>query len=452
MAYITPIRGLRYNPEKVSDLALAITPPYDVINAQAQEKFYQLHPYNIIRLEYGKTYDQDTADNNRYTRAAQEFTHWQEEDVLLTEDQPAIYVYAQEFSLGNTRKTRTGIMAGVKIEPYETGIILPHEETMPKHKADRLALMEACGANFSPIFSLYSDPQLQVETITAAMLKEKPDIDFVSADGQRHRLWAIKDAQQIEAIQRAFSAKTIFIADGHHRYETAMNHQNNMRQNNPSGDLQPYDFVMMTLVNLYDPGLVVLPTHRLVKNIDPSKASSLLQQLEDYFVIESYPFIHDKDELDPHLFHTFMQDLAHKDTQAITPEKTLHTHAFGLYMGQKNGYLLTLKEDADIHHFLPQSKSPAWRQLDVTILHQVIMETFLGIGGLQRANESNLTYTREELEAVERIRNGEYQMVFFMNPTKVEEVTAVAGNGEKMPQKSTFFYPKLPTGLLIMKL
>jgi Uncharacterized conserved protein len=232
MAYITPIRALRYNSNLVPDLAEVITPPYDVIDAGAQDKYYRRHPNNIIRLEYGKTYPQDTEGDNRYTRAAADFSAWQEKGILRREDKPAFYMYQQTFSVNGESKTRTGLMAGVKIEPYEKGVVLPHEETLPKHKADRLALMQSCGANFSPIFSLYSDPDKQVEKITAQRLEGAPEIDFIAEDGQRHRLWIIDDPDLITLVQNALSHMIIFIADGHHRYETALNYRNLMREKN----------------------------------------------------------------------------------------------------------------------------------------------------------------------------------------------------------------------------
>ncbi len=449
MAFITPIRGLRYNASLVPDLAEVITPPYDVIDAEAQDKYYRRHPHNIIRLEYGKTNPKDTDGDNRYTRAAADFNSWQEKGILVREDKPAIYIYRQTFSVNGENKTRTGLMAGVKIEPYDKGVVLPHEETLPKHKADRLALMQACGANFSPIFSLYSDPDEQVEKITARRLEDMPDIDFTAEDGQRHRLWVLDDPDLITLIQNALSDKVIFIADGHHRYETALNYRNLMRESNNTTekDLQPYDFVMMTLVNLYDPGLVVLPTHRLVRNLPDQLSGSLVGNIEQYFTVERFTFDENYNN-----FNNFMETLAEKGSPDATRKNQAHSHAFGLYKGNLEGYIITLKNGVNIRDIMPIDKSVEWCGLDVSVLHTLVMEKYLGIGGEQRASESNLTYTRDEIEALKKVDRGEYQMVFFLNPTLVEEVTAVAAKREKMPQKSTFFYPKLPTGILLAKL
>ncbi|MCQ2560231.1 MAG: DUF1015 domain-containing protein, partial [Clostridia bacterium] len=422
MAYIVPVKGLRY--KNTQELALLTTPPYDVISSQEQDAYYQKHPYNIIRLEYGKIFPEDTEENNRYTRAAQDFAAWKEQGVLQAEAEPSIYIYAQEFSLGKERKTRTGLMAGVRIEPYETGSILPHEETLPKHKADRLALMKACQANFSPIFSLYSDSQMQVEKATEAALQQEPVLDFVSEDGQRHRLWAVSDLAVIKQVQAVLQDKTFFIADGHHRYETAMNYRNWRHESDPAAQgEQAYDFVMMNIVNLYNPGLVVLPTHRLVNNLPTDRVQGLLAKLQGYFQVQEFGLTAASGQLDPLKFEGFLAKLA-----------GISGKAFGFYAGGETGYLLNLQTGADITSFMPVQHSSDWKNLDVSLLHSLIMESFLGIGGLQRAEESNLTYTREELQAAQRVQAGEYQMVFFMNPTRVEEVTAVAANGEKMPQ------------------
>ncbi len=449
MAYISPLRGLRYNTALVPDLAEVITPPYDVIDAEEQDRYYRRHPYNIIRLEYGKTYPGDDDQNNRYSRAAADFALWQEKGILAIEDKPAVYIYKQQFTAGGETKTRLGIIAGVKIEPYEKGVVLPHEETLPKHKADRLSLMQACGANFSPIFGLYSDPDKQVEKITAESLDEAPDSCFTAEDGQQHMLWAIKDNDLIAQIQHSLKEKIIFIADGHHRYETALNYRNIMRGKNyeAKDGLQPYDFVMMTLVNLYDPGLVVFPTHRLVKNLPDQVADELVFKLQNNFEIEPFPISPGYGN-----FKDFMDTLAARSFLNVSESTAGHNHAFGLYTGNGSGYILTIRKDTNIDKFMPKDRSRAWRGLDVSVLHTLIMEEYLGIGGEQRASESNLTYTREEENALKKVDSGEYQMVFFLNPTLVEEVTEVATNGEKMPQKSTFFYPKLPTGILIAKL
>lgn len=486
MAVIIPIRGLRYNMRKVDSMADVVTPPYDVIDAAAQDRYYRRHPCNIIRLEYGKTDPGDSETNNRYTRAADDYKEWLQENVLTRESEPAIYLYEQEFTAGGENKIRSGIICGVRLEPYDKGIVLPHEETIPKHKADRLELMRACGANFSPVFSLYADQDNGV----VAALKESlqgapPDISFTDDAGESHRMWVVSDPDAIGKAQRIMEDKRIFIADGHHRYETALNYKKERETGGgdredaavgaasscaaaPGGTLysttevEPaYNYVMMTLVNLYDPGLVVLPTHRLIKNIESLDIDCLLDQIKENFNVEKFELEPDKGNLQKLLDMLARKGLgedparvsaAGADLKKPVQNQKTHRHAFGLYAGDNKFYLLTLRDDVDLSQMMPKEKSPAWQRLDVSILHTLIIEKHLGICGELRARADHITYTREEEGALDAVDRGEYQLAFFLNPTLVEEVTEVAGQGEKMPQKSTFFYPKLITGLVINQL
>jgi uncharacterized protein (DUF1015 family) len=471
MAAIIPIKGLRYNQQKVGSLADVVTPPYDVIDAAAQDTYYKQHPYNIIRLEYGRILPGDSEKNNRYTRAAINYREWIQENILIPEAKPAIYLYEQEFTTGGKNKIRSGIICGVRLEPYESGVVLPHEETMSKHKADRLELMRACRANFSPVFSLYADQENRI----IASLKESvkgahPDISFTDDSGEVHRIWVVSDPEAIGKAQHIMEEKRIFIADGHHRYETALNYKKERAagENAAVTNAEPaYNYVMMTLVNLYDPGLVVLPTHRLIKDVKSLDKKHLVEQLKENFAVEEYA-------LEPArgnfrqllgLLETMglnVQDPSEGSRTPITtgtaalerPEKKdkAHCHAFGLYAGDNKFYLLTLKDSVDLSQIMPKEKSRAWQKLDVSILHTLIVEKYLGICGELRARADHITYTREEEGALELVDRGEYQLVFFLNPTLIEEVTMVAGQGEKMPQKSTFFYPKVITGLVINQL
>jgi uncharacterized protein (DUF1015 family) len=474
MAAIIPIKGLRYNPQAVHNLADVVTPPYDVIDAAAQDAYYKRNPYNIIRLEYGKILPGDDEKNNRYTRAANDYSAWLRENILTPEPKPAIYLYEQEFTAGGENKIRSGIICGVRLEPYEKGIVLPHEETIPKHKADRLELMRACQANFSPVFSLYAD---QDNGIIAA-LKESvkgtpPDISITDDSGEVHKMWVVTDPAAISRAQRIMEGKRIFIADGHHRYETALNYKREREAAGGSSKsdavtaAEPaYNYVMMTLVNLYDPGLVVLPTHRLIKDIKSLDKKYLVEQLKENFTVEEYELEPDRDNFRQLLvmletrglgIQNLPEDSRAQETSAASLERPdkkdkEHRHAFGLYAGDNKFYLLTVKEDIDLLQMMPKEKSPAWQRLDVSILHTLIIEKYLGICGELRARADHITYTREEEGALELVDRGEYQLVFFLNPTLVEEVTEVAGQGEKMPQKSTFFYPKVITGLVINQL
>lgn len=445
MATVIPFRGIRYNPEKVKNLADVVTPPYDVIDQSAQERYYQRHPNNIVRLEYGKVLEGDGPGSNRYTRAAAHYADWLKKNVLFRDKDPALYLYDQEFTAGGQGNVRTGFICAVKLEPYEKGVVLPHEETLPKHKADRLELMRACKANFSPIFSLYADPEMAVTgTLRGAAGQRPPDAAFADEKGEIHRLWVIRDRAALDTVRQAMADKRIFIADGHHRYETALNYRAQRNSGTGTGD-ESYNFVMMTLVNLYDPGLVILPTHRLVRNVDQGDISTLLQKLQEIFILEEFPLSPKRDN-----FKEFLSRLSEKG--ADPAGRRMHRHVFGVYHGGGRLYLASLKNEDGLPGLMPAGKSPAWQGLDVSVLHCLIIEKHLGVGPELLAGGDHVTYTREEEGALAAVDSGEYQVALFLNPTLVEEVTQVAANGEKMPQKSTFFYPKIITGLVINSL
>ncbi|MCG9966673.1 DUF1015 domain-containing protein [Pelotomaculum terephthalicicum JT] len=448
MATIMPFKGLRYNQGKIKKMNEVVTPPYDVIDPDAQDRYYKRHSYNIIRLEYGKTYPGDNEANNRYTRAAEDFGAWIGEGILVSEAEPALYLYEQGFVAGGQKKIRSGFICGVKLEPYDKGIVLPHEETIPKHKADRLDLMRACKANFSPVFGLYADKEKKVEqALREAVKGAPPDIDFTDEIGETHRMWVITEKTVISKVRQIMADKQIFIADGHHRYETALNYKKEREA--PNAQSEPaYCYMMMTLVNLYDSGLVVLPTHRLIKNVAGLDISRLISKVKDSFMVEEHRPGPDGSGLQE-LIKLMAERGQVSSTQAALASRP---HVFGLYAGDNIFYLLQLKSETGLSQIMPQEKSPAWQGLDVSILHTLVIDRLLGIGGELMARAEHITYTREEEAALSLVDKGECQLALFLNPTLVEEVTKVANNGEKMPQKSTFFYPKLITGLVINQL
>ncbi|MHB8983979.1 MAG: DUF1015 domain-containing protein [Carboxydocellales bacterium] len=429
MAVIVPLKGVRYHSAKVGDVSKVITPPYDVIDAAAQNMYYERNPYNVIRLELNQTTAEDNETNNRYTRAAHTFRQWLSQGVLVHDPKPSLYLYQQEFQVKGETLVRSGFICGVKAEDYSKGSVLPHEETLPKHKADRLDLMRASLANFSPIFGLYSDPQYVVEALLAgAKTQSTPDIEVVDDSGVVNRLWVISDADAVAKITQFMADKKIFIADGHHRYETAVNFGKEMSTQGKQG----YDFVLIALVNLYDKGLVVFPTHRLVHNVANLNTAKLITALADNFLVEKLPASTSLDD--------FLAKLE------IAGESS---PSFGIYTQDKLFYLLKLQAEFSLDKLDLENRSTAWKRLDVSILHTLILDKHLGIGSQQCADESNLTYTRDEVYALQAVENLSAQLCFFMNPTKVEEVTNIATGGEKMPQKSTYFYPKIVTGLVI---
>ncbi len=429
MAGIIPFVGLRYNKNKIANLASVMTPPYDIIDDKSQARYYAESPVNIIRLELGLIFPDDDEKNNRYSRAKKYLDRWLEDETLLPESKPALYFYQQEFPGVKGNVKRNGFICGLKLEDYSQGTVLPHEETLSKPKADRLKLMNATQCNFSSIFGLYSDPEKLVDqALLEAIEGREPDIDIVDEAGESHRLWVVTDENTLQTVSAVLKEKQIFIADGHHRYETALEYSKQMHESGYKG----YDYVMTTLVNLYDKGLVVLPTHRVVKNIKNFDLNRLKSSLTEVFEVE---------EFDLSLgVSGFMNELANRGKKK---------HVFGLYTQEKSLYLLTIKNMNQAKSLMPKEMSESWKKLDVALLDNLVLARLLGIDETNRKQQDNLSYTRDENWAVAQVNEGSYQLALLLNPTRVEEVVAVAQAGDKMPQKSTYFYPKLQTGMVI---
>ncbi|MFQ5957018.1 MAG: DUF1015 family protein, partial [Candidatus Brocadiales bacterium] len=309
MATIAPFRGYRYNPEKIEDLSQVICPPYDVISPRAREEFYDRHIHNIIRIILGKDLPGDTEFRNKYTRAAQFLKSWQEEEILQRDPQASIYAYEQEFSIEGKMLTRRGFIALVKLEDLRTGSIFPHENTLPKKKEDRLRLMRACRANLSPVFALYPEENTEVYETLRPATSAPPEIDLMWTDGTRNRVWPISDWATIETVSKFMDKKPLFIADGHHRYEVALSFSNEVK-----GSLGGRaDYVMMMLVSMNDPGLFILPIHRLVRVPEEHPGLSVVDILEEYFYIEPQKQVNNYESL--------------RERLEESPE-----HTFGLYV------------------------------------------------------------------------------------------------------------------------
>jgi len=428
MAQIIPFKGLRYNQAKIFNLGSVVTPPYDVIDETAQAKYYAENPANIIRLELGLMFPQDTATNNRYTRAAQYLEKWLEDEILLPEAAPALYFYQQEFNVNEQVVIRNGFICGLKVEPYSTGNVLPHEETLSKPKADRLQLMRATQCNFSSIFGLYSDEARIIDNLIKEHTSNvMPTISIVDEAEEKHKIWVITDESVVEQIVNVMADKKVYIADGHHRYETALEYAQEMNELGQSG----YDYVLTTLVNLYDEGLIVLPTHRVVKNIPEFNVKNLVDKLSTLFTVQELGTSEALSQLMNNLEQT-----------------SEGTHVYGMYVNDQL-YLLTLNNHAEAAALLPADRSDAWKKLDVALLDNLILDRMLNIGEQERRNQDHLAYTRSEKWLVEQVKNSNYQVGFIINPTRVQEIVDVASARDKMPQKSTYFYPKLITGLVI---
>jgi uncharacterized protein (DUF1015 family) len=438
MAKIIPFRGLRYDLKQVKNPALVMAPPYDVISPALQEDLYLRSPFNVVRLILGKTCSEDSEKNNRYTRAAEDFAAWQRAGVLVRDAEPSLYFYDQEYPLENGEEVvRKGFMALTRLEDFSSGVVKPHEKTLAGPKTDRLHLTKACGANFSPIFSLYSDSCCVLEALTREQRAAAPDIAVSDDDGIRHRLWQATDPAVIAKAQSLLDAKPLFIADGHHRYETALNYRDYMREFHPGyTGKELFNYVLMYFANMEDQGMQIFPTHRLIFNLQDFRLEPFIEALADAFDIETVTF--DPTSADER--NRIRQLLAAKGEGG---------HALGLYAGGTRCFLLTLREAATMDRFFPEKSPKALKTLDVSILHRLILENLLGITQESQEQQLNLKYVKNFDEPFELVQSGEFPLAFLMNPTRMSEVRDVANAGEKMPQKSTYFYPKLLSGLVI---
>lgn len=433
MANIKPLCGLRFNPEKVGDLAKVVSPPYDVISRETMENLYKSHTNSIINLELGR--QSGTPDDSIYRHAADIFQQWKGENTFIQDEKPAFYYYVQDFIINDTPRTRTGFLCAMKAEGYQTGNVIPHEQTLPWHKSQRLKLLQYTRANFSPIFGVYHQESRRVEEIlaNAAAAKGEPDIDLIDCLNERHRIWVLDDEVIINEVIKSLANLPIYIADGHHRYETASTFAEEALQ---QGDTS-CDYLLVSLSNCYDEGLYILPTHRIIEKCDDFRLDTFLTQLEKNFTISPVQGNNKEENL-----NTLIATMEETDKQQP---------AFGIYAGENRFYLLQLKNPDAINHYAPEH-STEWRKLDISILHGLIMEPFLHIGPEQLATEGYVSYARNNFEPVEAVDKEEGILALFVNTTQIQQMIDVANSGNKMPQKSTFFYPKLLSGLVIHQL
>lgn len=438
MANVIPFKGLRYNPDKVGNLSDVVAPPYDIISPDEQKRYYDKHEKNVIRLEYGMEYPSDDETNNRYTRAAGYLKSWLDEGVLQIEDTECIYLYEQRFMHYNQEMAYRGFITLVELEEFSKGVILPHEETLSKAKTDRFNLMSATYSNFSQVFCLYIDQQQRFKSLMEEITSSPPEISFKTSDGITQNLWIIKDAKVIDEIRAQFADKQLFIADGHHRYETALNFRNKMRQENPGWTRDDmFNYVMMALVDMDDPGLLVFPTHRVVSGLASFDEIRVVSALKDDFDIDRIIVDSDSDQM----CEAMLWDL-------LTYKED---NVFALYCSENYYYRLRLRDKGIMDKYLPD-KSDSYRNLDVSVLHTLALDKVLGIDAESLEDQRYLTYTRNAKEAIDQVKSGKCQCAFILNATKVHEIKGVSLAGEKMPQKSTYFYPKLITGLVMNKI
>ena len=432
MADVRPFKGIRYDPAK-GPIEAVVTQPYDKITPAMQVAYYDASPYNVVRLILGREEPGDDG-SNKYTRAADFLGRWMEAGVLAEDTQPAIYASGQTFELDGRTVRRRGFVALVRLSPFGEGVIFPHERTFKKYKDDRLRLMRAAQANFGHVFMLYSDPTRTISRMLEALDGSGPPGTEVEALGVRHTLTPITDPEAIETIRTVMADKQLFIADGHHRYETAVNYRDEMRRERGEGGGDaggPYDWRMITLVNMEDEGLVIRPTHRLVRNLPGFHPARAREKLVPLFVIE---------ECAP-------EALAVR----IRPDDETQSR-MGFYTGGDKALVLTLADRARLPEAVRREASRPVLELDVTVLHDLILDHLFGMPKEQQNRVGNIWYVATFDEGLEGVRSGEYQAACFLNPTRIEQVRAVSMSGAVMPQKSTDFYPKLLTGLVMRRI
>jgi uncharacterized protein (DUF1015 family) len=439
MCDVRPFCGLRYNLQQVSDPSSIITPPYDVISFTERLSYYRKSPYNIIRLEYGEEQPGDSADNNKYTRAAATLDTWMKEGILIREEKPALYVIEHNFPYQDTIKSRLGLIARVRLEELDNqGHIRPHEKTTKEPAIDRLNLLRACRANLSPIMGLVRTKKGEMVKLLRGLTRGGPDFSATDSYGVNYIVRVISDGTAIQKVSKLFADTVIYIADGHHRYETALRYRDDQRAGLSSytGE-EPFNFVMMSLMDSHDPGLVMLPTHRLIKGLEPAKMVQLERTLSPYFSADGLlPSL-------PTLSETIQSWLRTLETEGK------RGNALGLYgLHEKKLCLLRLKRNADLQKVIPSEELSLWKKLDVALLQQIVLRDALGIDTLEK-EAMHLEFTRDALEAVSKVDSGEYQMAFLINPTRLSTVLEAADYGKRLPQKSTYFYPKTPAGLVI---
>ncbi|MCG2758096.1 MAG: DUF1015 domain-containing protein [Desulfobacteraceae bacterium] len=441
MAKVIPFRGILYNPQKIRNLSDIVTPPYDVISRQEQHNFYERHPQNVVRLILGKTTENDSVNNNCYTRASDFFKNWFSENILVQDTTSAFYLTSMDFSLENRTFTRYGLIALVALEPFKNGVVLPHESTFSNVKMERFELMKSCHANFSPIFSLYSDSKnIIIDKLKGLALKQAPVVDFTDYDGQRHRMWRITDLDSCRYVSNAMQEKRLFIADGHHRYETALSYRDWIASNNPDFKKEhPANYVMMYLSSMEHDGLAILPAHRMVKGLKSSILGSFINKAEHYFDILTIPFRSSELEGARAEVISILKSNASKNIIGV------------LMKGSMEFYLLTLKSNV-MKRMFSNEVPEALRYLDVTVLTRLIFIETLGFDNSKLDNENIITYSSSEKRAIEAALSGECDASFILNPTKIEQVRDIANKGLIMPRKSTYFYPKVITGLVMNKL
>lgn len=445
MTDIMPFIGTRFNSRSIGNLSKVLAPPYDVVSPEYQNELYKRHENNVIRLELNKTTDSDDNFNNRYTRSANFLRLWRSESVLIEDETPALYLYEQEFKLPDgTVKRRRGFYAAVKLEDYKSGGIRAHEQTFAGPKADRLNLMRATGANFSPIFVIYKDPKAEISAMLAEVMSKKVWEEVTDDDGVIHRLWVVQHVGYIAQVRELMAAKDLFIADGHHRFETALNYRDEMREKTGLRDgKQPFDYMMMYLTNAEQDGMVILPTHRVLSReiMDDVDLPEALAELKAHFKFEPAGKVDlTKAGTDG---AAVIEKLVKLGAKRKTAFAMVQSNGDLTYMTLKNGVKPTaLVGDDAVDEMICK--------LDVTILHHyIISQVMIGNPDFDLETEVDCFYIRDVKRAFDLLKSKKCTLAFLMNTPDMGQVMDVVQQGLKMPHKSTFFFPKIITGFVL---
>ncbi len=438
MPDIAPLKGLLYNEKLIRNMDEVVTPPFDVISPEEQEMFHRSHPYNMIRLILGRNKPDDNENNNWYTRAALTLEAWQRERVLVQDVKPAFYDYEINYlEPPDLSKTRRGFICLVKLEDFSQGSVRPHERTYEATKSERLKLMSSCRANLSQVFALYPDPAQTVGQYLHEGRDERPVLSFTDSSGIHHRMWRVTREEVIQRVVACMKDKTLFIADGHHRYETALNYQKLMQERYPArGGRASFNYVLMYLANMHQPDLCILPTHRLFVKLPQFQMASFLKRAVDYFEVVRFPF-----------------DKAGREQALAEFLGSLHSpgdrHFVGVYESRADHFvLLKLRVDVD-HESWGGQLPPSLQKLDVVVLTELILKRLLKLNESTLNDETRIKYRHDAFEAIEQVDRGFFQVAFLLNHTKIEQLRDVANSALFMPHKSTYFYPKVIDGLVI---
>lgn len=434
MPNIQPFQGLRYNLAQVGDLSDVVAPPYDVISPEYQDELYAKHPNNVVRLILNKMNPDDDEANNRYTRAARTLKDWKAEGVLQRDDQPALYVYHQIFTVGGKEYCRKGFMCGCEATPFGEGMIFPHEITMSGPKLDRLMLTTACKTNFSQIFGLYPDAENEVQNILEDAVRGEAPLEATDKDGVVNRMWIVDDPDVVSKVVALMGPKPIFIADGHHRYETACNYRKQIREQGELTLEHPANYVLMVCIAMEDPGLIVMPTHRLFKNVPAFSQEELISKVGDCFRVstvgEGYRTAH----------------RAWAEIEMLEDQGTM-----AIYTAKDGKWNLLQLTDAGREKMAEVAKEhqPEWQELGVAILHSLVIDTLLGLKGHEKPK-----YVHEVEEVVETLKSEPetYPLAALVMPATVQQIQDLSMVRERMPAKSTYFYPKLISGFVFKPL